>query len=87
MSVRGFDLSVGGARFRVLVADDDAEPLSALTAAERDVALAFAAGESHADIAARRGSSVRTVGNQLASVYAKLGVSSRAELIARLTRT
>lgn len=53
---------------------------AALTPAERAV-VALALGDlSNRAIAARRRTSPRTVANQLASAYAKLGVSSRAEL-------
>jgi DNA-binding NarL/FixJ family response regulator len=38
-------------------------------------------GESHAEIARRRRTSVRTVANQIASVYKKLGVSGRMDLL------
>lgn len=56
-----------------------------LTARERAVAVAAASRERSREIAARLGVSVRTVENQLASVYRKLGVSSRDELHAALT--
>ena len=55
-----------------------------LTPAERMIALDAAAGLSNATIAARRRRSVRTIANQLASIYRKLGVGSRAELAAHL---
>jgi DNA-binding CsgD family transcriptional regulator len=51
-----------------------------LTEREHVVARMAAVGESNKDIARRLGTSVRTVGNQLQSVYQKLGVSSRHEL-------
>lgn len=51
-----------------------------LTSAERAVAEALLRGEKVEAIAAGRGASVSTVRNQIRSVYAKLGVSSRAEL-------
>ena len=54
-----------------------------LTPAERQVALAALAGLSNADIARMRGSSPRTVANQLAAIFRKLGVRSRTELAAR----
>jgi DNA-binding CsgD family transcriptional regulator len=54
-----------------------------LTPAERAVASAALEGLSTVEIARRRKSSPRTVVNQLAAVYRKLGVSSRAELAAR----
>jgi DNA-binding NarL/FixJ family response regulator len=53
-----------------------------LSRAERQVALDAASGLSNRAIAARRGTSIRTIANQLASIYRKLGVSSRAELTA-----
>ncbi len=52
-----------------------------LTAAERDVAARATEGQTIHDIARARGTSVHTVTNQLRSVYAKLGISSRAELV------
>lgn len=56
---------------------------SGLTTAERDVALAVARGLSNAKIAAERQASPRTIANQVAAIMRKLGVSSRAELVAR----
>jgi DNA-binding CsgD family transcriptional regulator len=46
----------------------------------------LAVGHSSAEIAARLGLSVRTVDNNLNRAYAKLGVSGRARLRARLSR-
>lgn len=57
-----------------------------LTDAERDVALRVAEGQSNAAIAEARGTHVRTVANQLASLFRKLGVASRAELRAAVAR-
>lgn len=51
-----------------------------ITEREREVALAAAARERSREIAARLGVSVRTIDNQLQSVYRKLGVGSRDEL-------
>jgi DNA-binding CsgD family transcriptional regulator len=53
-----------------------------LTGAERAVALMAAGGASNADIARARCTSARTVANQLAQVFRKLGVGSRGELAA-----
>ena len=64
----------------------DEEPLEPLTEAEREVALIALAGHTNDEIARRRGASARTVANQLHSVYRKLGVTTRAELAARLHR-
>ena len=44
------------------------------------------AGLSNAEIAKRRGVSVRTVANQIAAVLHKLGVVSRRELAVRHAR-
>jgi DNA-binding NarL/FixJ family response regulator len=56
-----------------------------LTRAERDVAAAFARGRSMRDIAGMRGTSTRTVANQIRAIYSKLRVGSRAELSNRLS--
>lgn len=54
-----------------------------LTPAEREVLAGVLQGKSNAEIALLRGTSLRTVANQIASIFRKLGVGSRAELIAR----
>jgi DNA-binding NarL/FixJ family response regulator len=48
-----------------------------LTNAEQDVLRHLAGGDTNAKIAAARGSSTRTVANQVASVLRKLGLPSR----------
>ncbi len=58
-------------------------PFDELSSVEREVAQSLIEGATHASIALRRGTSVRTVANQAASIYRKLGVRSRAELAAR----
>ena len=57
---------------------------SGLTAAESEVVRLLLEGQSNRTIAAARGTSVRTVANQVASIFRKLAVSSRSELVARL---
>ncbi len=59
---------------------------SGLTRAERHVIMLIARGLSNAAIARRRGSAPRTVANQAASIFKKLGVRSRLELGAILAR-
>ncbi len=54
-----------------------------LTSAERQVVAGVLNGRTNAAIASARRTSRRTVANQLASIYRKLGVSSRWELAAR----
>lgn len=55
-----------------------------LTKSERAVAEAIVAGDTSAKIARDRGTSERTIANQIASIFRKVGVHSRGELIARL---
>lgn len=54
-----------------------------LTETEWLVGLMALAGHSNATMAAMRGVAPRTIANQLASIYRKLGVNSRGELAAR----
>jgi DNA-binding NarL/FixJ family response regulator len=56
---------------------------SVLTSAEADIVRAVLRGASNAEIARVRGRSVRTVANQIASMFRKLSVGSRSELYAR----
>jgi DNA-binding CsgD family transcriptional regulator len=53
-----------------------------LSQAERTIAWAVVEGKSHAEICAKRGTSPRTVANQLNAIYRKLRVSGRRELMA-----
>jgi len=62
----------------------DAASVSCLTQAEREVTAQIIAGSTNFDIALRRGSSVRTIANQINSIFTKLNVRSRSELAARL---
>ena len=55
-----------------------------LTPAEKSIVLDVAAGKSNARIASLRGTSPRTVANQLASIYRKLNLTSRQELLAEM---
>ncbi len=73
--VVSFRYAIGGSR----AVDSGA---GALTPTERAVAAAAAAGCTNLEIARARGSSLHTVANQLASIYRKLGINSRAELAA-----
>jgi DNA-binding NarL/FixJ family response regulator len=83
--VEQFEIVVGDETLIVTSLPADAagltdERLSALTKAERQIALDAAAGLSNQAIAKKRKRAVRTVANQLASIYRKLGIASRAEL-------
>jgi DNA-binding NarL/FixJ family response regulator len=63
------------------IAKPEARVPAALTEAEQDIALRVFQGESTQHIARARGVSAKTVGNQLDSIFRKLGVMSRAELV------
>jgi DNA-binding CsgD family transcriptional regulator len=59
---------------------------SLLTPAEFLVARLLIEGKSHAEIAARRRTTLRTVANQLGTAFHRLGVSGRLGLIAQLAQ-
>lgn len=80
-----FEVEVGGESYVVMsLATGTPGSMNELSAAEREVAGDAASGLSNAAIATKRARSPRTIANQLASIFRKLGVSSRAELAARL---
>ena len=58
-----------------------------LRPAEREVMDLILAGLSNAEIARRRQRSVRTVAHQVDSIFRRLGVGSRQELLALLFRS
>ncbi len=60
-------------------------PPGRFAAAEGEVLRLLAAGLSNAEIARARGRSARTVANQVARIYRKLGVRSRLQLFALLS--
>jgi DNA-binding CsgD family transcriptional regulator len=55
-----------------------------LSPAEREVTELMLSGLSNAEIAACRSTALRTVANQVAVIFDKLGVGSRGELVALL---
>lgn len=57
-----------------------------LTSAEQEVLTLYLDGLEHAAIAEARGTSKRTTANQVASIFKKLAVGSRAELAAKMLR-
>jgi len=60
---------------------DETSPWTNLSKAERQVAILAAAGLSNTLVAARRGTSVRTVDAQLAAILQKLMISSRHDIM------
>jgi DNA-binding NarL/FixJ family response regulator len=79
--------ALGDHEIRVLVVDGESVARALpLTAAEHDVAQLAAQGLTNAEIAERRSSAERTVANQMAAIYEKLGVGSRVELVLALSQ-
>jgi DNA-binding CsgD family transcriptional regulator len=58
-----------------------------LTPRERDVVGRLVAGSSTRDISSATGLTISTVNTYMKRIFAKLGVHSRVELLARVTRT
>ena len=89
------DTSEAGSRSSFRVFDDEyvvvsvphlrSPALDTLTEAEAEVAKAILDGLCDTEIATRRGTSLSTVRNQISSVFDKLDVNSRFELVACLT--
>jgi DNA-binding NarL/FixJ family response regulator len=78
-------MRLGGREYVVVAAPEpDLGAYRELTDAEREVCRAVYDGASDDDIADARGTSTSTVANQLSSIFEKLDVSSRYELVARL---
>ena len=77
---RSVRFSVAGADYLILSVPIESAGGRELSPAEQAVAAASLQGLSTREIARRRSTSPRTVANQLASVFQKLGVHSRSEL-------
>lgn len=73
-----------GQTFAVVSEDAPSRPGPVLTPAEREVMALLLAGKSNGEIARQRKTAVRTVANQVASLFRKFGVGSRAALAARV---
>lgn len=74
---------IGGERLAVITIPGlEAVCFEQLTAAENEICSLMIAGRSNAEIAERRGTSINTVENQARSIYRKLAISSRTQLVA-----
>jgi DNA-binding CsgD family transcriptional regulator len=80
--------AIGGDEYVILeFPEQKLDAPSGLSNAEREVVRGVIAGKSNAQIGRERGTSARTVANQLRSVYAKLNISGRRALIRACRRT
>ncbi|MFO7563384.1 MAG: helix-turn-helix transcriptional regulator [Enhygromyxa sp.] len=68
----------------IVISKDTLRLPAVLSESEQEVARALIAGHSNAEIARARGTSSKTVSNQLYAMYRKLGVGTREELVALL---
>lgn len=71
--------------FPVTSASQESEAAFRLTPSEHEILALLVEGRSNSEIARMRQKSPRTIANQVASIYRKLGVGSRRELRARLS--
>ncbi|MFG1792662.1 LuxR C-terminal-related transcriptional regulator [Nocardia sp. NPDC049149] len=78
------DFSIRAESADTVPADDVAAAWLDLTESEQDVAVLAAAGWTNSAIAARRGSSYRTVDAQMSTIFQKLHITSRTEVIDRI---
>jgi DNA-binding NarL/FixJ family response regulator len=86
-SVVGERLEIDGTELFVLGMPSLIECLpDDLTKAERDVAALVLEGLSNREIARARGTSVRTIANQVAAIFRKLKVTARVELSQAILR-
>lgn len=88
--LRAHRFDVGPDSFGVLVVPlgNPSAPAEAvnLTESEQSVMQLMLEGKSNQEIAKSRRTAVRTVANQVASIFKKLGVGSRSELYAFVAR-
>ncbi|HWZ90655.1 MAG TPA: helix-turn-helix transcriptional regulator [Polyangiaceae bacterium] len=81
------ELEYGGARYQILSCVTPEQQFAhVLSPAERSVMRMRVQGHSHREIAARRRTSPRTVANQVAAVFQRLGISGRSDLMGLLAR-
>jgi DNA-binding NarL/FixJ family response regulator len=81
-SLTAYELEPGKVLF---VHDLPTQTVAGLTTAEEEVLKLLLLGQDNASIAEARKTSPRTTANQIASIFRKLGVSSRAELAAKIS--
>lgn len=79
-------LVIDGVRYAVFSFPLPSFDEMSLTATERDVVIGVCRGLSNVELAMIRNVSPRTIANQLSSIYRKLSIVSRAELLELLVR-
>lgn len=77
----------GATLLRVMLRRCDDELRPHLSKSELAVARYLLEGDSHETIAQRRATSVRTIANQISSIYRKTGASGRFELVRALVES
>jgi len=78
--------TLGAEEFALIpLAGNPAPALATLSEAETCILAELAIGRSNSEIAANRGTSLRTVTNQVSAVFQKLDVRSRSELVLLLS--
>jgi DNA-binding NarL/FixJ family response regulator len=82
--VRAFRFEHHGEDLYVLSAPIDSPCAASLTRAELEVARAMVCGATNREIAQMRGTSPRTVANQVASILRRLGAKSRVDAALKL---
>ena len=80
LTVQGLDFGLSRGADRHILTVTSASRANRLTHAETRVARLFAEGLTHSVIAARLGVSQSTIRNQIAAIYRKLDIHSKAEL-------
>jgi DNA-binding NarL/FixJ family response regulator len=84
VGVLGVVARSGGALRVVSVPRPELREVGRLPGAEQAIVEFLVEGHSHAGIAALRGTSARTIANQVASVFRRFRVTCRSELVCRL---
>lgn len=78
-------VEIAGEQYLLIgIPQEERRPDWAVTPAERVLIEGILAGRSNRELADQRGTALRTIANQLQTLYRKLGVTSRAELRALL---
>lgn len=78
--------SISDERFLIASSSLNTKDFENLSEAEREITVLMIAGSTNADIAEKRGVSEYTIANQVQSIFRKLCVRSRGELVVKLQK-